>query len=362
MCLPDEDQAGALTFTQSYDPCGVVTYTDGPSQTEFGFTGEQYGESTQLLFLRARYYNPVDGRFQSRDTWNGDVNRPLSLNRWMYVEGNPANLVDPLGKNPNCIGYHGLDYQGCARERFLEMVSKNPATAGKNALTLVALFEDKELQTLWWPAAGRTVSRRLEWLLQMTRGIDNNYSPLPFQFLHSNLFGDNDCWFKDELQDNHLYNKKDKEGNLIWAQGGPSNQVGHFLTAIALTYFWYWGEDDLVLQFIIGHELLGDMGGHIPQVTTPISEEMKQNFFDAVKADELGNEGKRDELLWEILGFGGEVDANYIEFGRIGNSLPDLRLSLKGYRFAKWAGSHPDLPSASGGSWLRQNILRGRFE
>jgi len=274
------------------------------------------------------------------------------------VEGNPVNLTDPLGNNPRCTGY----YEECARDRFFEIISKDPATAGKNALTLVALFEDKELQTLWWQAAGRTVSSRLVWLLHMTRGKDANYSPLPFQFRYSNLFGDNDCWFKDELQDNHLYNKKDKEGYLIWAQGGPSNQVGHFLTAVALTYFWPWREEDLALQFIIGHELLSDTGGHIPQVTTPISEEMKQNFFDALKADELGNELKRDELLWEILGFGGDLNSNYIESNRIGNSLPDLRLSLKGYRFAKWVGSHANLPSGSGGSWLRQNILRGRFE
>ncbi|HRJ57435.1 MAG TPA: carboxypeptidase regulatory-like domain-containing protein [Anaerolineales bacterium] len=95
------DQAGAITYARNYDPYGVVTYTGGTSQTEFGFTGEQYGDSTQLLFLRARYYNPADGRFQSRDTWSGDVKRPLSLNRWVYVEGNPINLSDPTGYQPN---------------------------------------------------------------------------------------------------------------------------------------------------------------------------------------------------------------------------------------------------------------------
>ena len=59
-----------------------------------------YRDSTQLLFLRARYYNPADARFISRDTWAGYVNNPLSLNRWMYVEGNPVNLVDPTGNYP----------------------------------------------------------------------------------------------------------------------------------------------------------------------------------------------------------------------------------------------------------------------
>jgi len=59
--------------------------------------GEQYGDSTQLIYLRARYYNPADGRFTSRDTWSGDVRRSLTLNRWIYVEGNPTNATDPSG-------------------------------------------------------------------------------------------------------------------------------------------------------------------------------------------------------------------------------------------------------------------------
>jgi RHS repeat-associated protein len=66
------------------------------------FTCEQYGDSTQLLYLRARHYSPTDGRFTSRDTWSGDVNRPLSLNRWMYGYGNPVKYVDPSGNVP-CI-------------------------------------------------------------------------------------------------------------------------------------------------------------------------------------------------------------------------------------------------------------------
>jgi hypothetical protein len=50
-----------------------------------------------LVFLRARYYNPANGRFQSRDTWEGDVKSPMSLNRWNYVDSNPINYIDPSG-------------------------------------------------------------------------------------------------------------------------------------------------------------------------------------------------------------------------------------------------------------------------
>ncbi len=98
------NQAGTVTFLQNYDPYGVVTTTSGTSQTDYGFTGESYGDSTQLLYLRARYYNPADGRFQSRDTWAGNVDRPMTMNRWNYTDGNPVNRTDPSGHCWNSDG------------------------------------------------------------------------------------------------------------------------------------------------------------------------------------------------------------------------------------------------------------------
>ncbi len=91
------DQTGAITYTQMYDPYGMVTATSGTSQTDYSFTGESYDTYIKLIYLRSRYYNPANGRFQSRDTWGGNVNSPRSLNRWGYVEGNPVNYFDPSG-------------------------------------------------------------------------------------------------------------------------------------------------------------------------------------------------------------------------------------------------------------------------
>ena len=75
----------------------------------YQYTGEARDVSG-LTYLRARYLDSGVGRFVSRDSWNGDYNRPLSLNRWDYVEGNPANLTDPSGKQalpPNGGGQAG---------------------------------------------------------------------------------------------------------------------------------------------------------------------------------------------------------------------------------------------------------------
>ncbi len=90
------DTAGAVTLTQSYSPYGETISSVGSGVSVYQFTGESR-DANGLTYLRARYYNSSDGRFLTRDTWNGDYNRPLSLNRWGYVEGNPVNLVDPSG-------------------------------------------------------------------------------------------------------------------------------------------------------------------------------------------------------------------------------------------------------------------------
>ena len=93
------DTTGAVTLTQSYAPYGETISSVGSGASAYQFTGEMR-DANGLTYLRARYYNSADGRFLSRDTWGGDYNRPLSLNRWGYVEGNPVNLVDPTGNSP----------------------------------------------------------------------------------------------------------------------------------------------------------------------------------------------------------------------------------------------------------------------
>jgi len=72
--------------------------------------GAYFGDSTQLTYLRARFYASGTGRFLTRDTWEGDYSRPLSLNRWGYVEGNPINFADPTGLFPRDLIFKNIDY------------------------------------------------------------------------------------------------------------------------------------------------------------------------------------------------------------------------------------------------------------
>jgi RHS repeat-associated protein len=51
-------------------------------------------------YLRARWYGPSMGMFISEDTYEGELNNPLSLNLYTYVENNPLRYVDPSGHKP----------------------------------------------------------------------------------------------------------------------------------------------------------------------------------------------------------------------------------------------------------------------
>ncbi len=65
----------------------------------YGFSGE-IQDSTGMVYLRARHYDPGIGLFTSRDTWVGDANLPMSYNRWAYTNGNPVNYTDPSSQTP----------------------------------------------------------------------------------------------------------------------------------------------------------------------------------------------------------------------------------------------------------------------
>jgi RHS repeat-associated protein len=94
------DASGALTLAQGYTPFGVPLWSDGNGSTGYGFTGERWKAYAELLFLRARYYEPGTGRFSQKDPWSGDFWHPDTLNGWDYSKSNPISLLDRSGYFP----------------------------------------------------------------------------------------------------------------------------------------------------------------------------------------------------------------------------------------------------------------------
>lgn len=75
------------------NPYGDVMpgYNYGTMDSGYGFTGEQV-DPNELVYLRARYYDPNVGVFASLDPFEGVIDDPMSLNGYSYVNGNPINL------------------------------------------------------------------------------------------------------------------------------------------------------------------------------------------------------------------------------------------------------------------------------
>jgi RHS repeat-associated protein len=115
----ETDASGNVLTARSFDPYGVPL--DGNGGSPFGYTGEQT-DATGLVFLRARYMQPALGMFLSHDPWEGNVQRPESLNGWNYVEGNPVNHIDPSGlQGPSAIA---INCQGAQLPLCLSLIAE----------------------------------------------------------------------------------------------------------------------------------------------------------------------------------------------------------------------------------------------
>jgi len=94
------DMSGKVRSAFDFDTFGVRTQTQSSAQNSnknFGYTGEMFDDATGLLYLRARYYDPVLGRFISPDPFLGRMEEPVTQNRYIYVHNNPLLYTDPSG-------------------------------------------------------------------------------------------------------------------------------------------------------------------------------------------------------------------------------------------------------------------------
>ncbi len=120
------DEMGSITHVvekdqvrnhYEYDAWGNATTCEEIVENRFRFNGQQYDPITQQYYLRARFYNPVIGRFTQEDTYRGD-----GLNLYAYCANNPVYYVDPSGNVPKCV-----------KEAYKKIKNENPEISEQEA-------------------------------------------------------------------------------------------------------------------------------------------------------------------------------------------------------------------------------------
>ena len=98
------DANGNVVEQSLGDAFGQLDTPTGLKQNHL-YTGEYWDQDAQLVYLRARWYDPRIGRFISGDPFEGVQRDPRSLNRYAYASSDPITRVDPSGKYPPGTGY-----------------------------------------------------------------------------------------------------------------------------------------------------------------------------------------------------------------------------------------------------------------
>jgi RHS repeat-associated protein len=130
--LAEADANGNITATYDYTPYGTTALGTPPSGP--GYTGHVNDPETNLVYIQARYYDPVTGHFLSVDPQGltpGDV---LKWNRYGYANANPIRNIDPNGKQAlDQSAKYLAAYSDCAQTQGCSPANVPGAIAAREA-------------------------------------------------------------------------------------------------------------------------------------------------------------------------------------------------------------------------------------
>jgi RHS repeat-associated protein len=95
-----DTSSGQLLQRIDYDEFGIVVNDSNPGFQPFGFGGGVFDQTTRLVRLGARYYDPQVGRWLSRDP---NLFSGGDLNLYAYASSDPLNWIDPTGTQPSGV-------------------------------------------------------------------------------------------------------------------------------------------------------------------------------------------------------------------------------------------------------------------
>jgi RHS repeat-associated protein len=94
------NESGQVLWRESYRPYGErLTNSAASTDNKVYFTSRRQDAETGLVYMGARYYDPMIGRFISTDPKQFDEKNAQLFNRYAYANNNPYKYVDPDGRD-----------------------------------------------------------------------------------------------------------------------------------------------------------------------------------------------------------------------------------------------------------------------
>ena len=129
--------SGQVLWRESYRPYGERTTNSAASSgNDVWFTSRRQDVESGLVYMGARYYDPVAGRFASTDPKGFNEQNIHSHNRYAYANNNPYRYADPDGRDAvetiktwwegSLAGFRSES----AGDAFMRVLSAMPAEAG----------------------------------------------------------------------------------------------------------------------------------------------------------------------------------------------------------------------------------------
>jgi RHS repeat-associated protein len=89
---------GDIQQSYAYDAYGnLVNSSTATPTAKYLYTGQQFDSVIELYSLRARYYDPNQGRFMNKDLARYSIANPIEMNRYNYAASSPIVYKDPSG-------------------------------------------------------------------------------------------------------------------------------------------------------------------------------------------------------------------------------------------------------------------------
>jgi RHS repeat-associated protein len=112
------DSGGLLANAYSYDSFANQTALTGVVVNPFQYAAREFDQEIGSYYHRARYYNPLTGRFISEDPIRS------GMDFYAFVRNNPPNLVDSFGLKDNAspwqVGWEWVTGRGPREHNFTD--------------------------------------------------------------------------------------------------------------------------------------------------------------------------------------------------------------------------------------------------